>query len=92
MRWLWDPDKNARNKRIHRISFETARLVFDDPHAVTDLDPFPGEERWRTIGLVGHALLFVVHTWPSNDGSDESGRIISARRASARERRLYENG
>ena len=49
-----------------------------------------GEERWQTFGLVGEVVrLLVAHTWSERDG-EEVVRIISARRATARERRRYE--
>jgi uncharacterized DUF497 family protein len=56
--------------------------------------PHPDGDRWRTIGLVGPVLLLVIHTWPeSNSGDEEAvGRIISARKATARERKVYEEG
>jgi uncharacterized DUF497 family protein len=81
MRWTWSLAKNRDNKRKHGLSFDTAQLVFDDPHALSRPDPFPHEDRWQTVG---------VHTWP--DSGDETGRIISARKATAHERRAYEEG
>jgi uncharacterized DUF497 family protein len=62
----------------------------------TRLDPYPREERWQSIGKPyadSHVVLFVVHTDPvmQPDGEEE-GRIISARRATSRERRAYEEG
>jgi uncharacterized protein len=94
VRWIWDPDKAAVNRNKHGLSFETAVLVFDDPHHASKLDPHPDGNRWQTIGFVGPVLLFVVHTWPEADsGADEAvGRIISARKATARERKAYEEG
>lgn len=92
MRWLWSDDKNRRNLVDHGLSFETAALVFDDPLALTREDPHPDEERWRTLGMIGSLTVFVVHTWPDDEGDDEIGRIISARKASAHERRAYEEG
>lgn len=54
-------------------------------------DPHESGERWRTLGLVGQVVLFVVHTLP--EGSERLvGRIISARKATARERLAYEYG
>lgn len=64
MRWIWDPEKERVNRRDHKVSFELAALVFDDPLAVTLLDPYLDEERWRTVGSVGaqnSVVLFVVH-------------------------------
>ena len=94
MRWIWDPDKAAANRTKHDLSFETAVLVFDDPFHASKLDPHPDGDRWHTIGLVGPVLLLVIHTLPEGDfEADEAvGRIISARKATARERKLYEEG
>ena len=96
MSWTWDEEKSRANRRAHKVSFETAQLVFDDPLAITLPDPFPGEERWRTVGSPSHSadvVLFVVHTWPEvNETGEEVGRIISARKATRNERRAYEEG
>lgn len=96
MRWIWDERKNRINRRDHKVSFETAQLVFDDPLAITLPDPFPEEERWRTVGSPSaefDVVLFVVHTWPEADATgEEVGRIISARKATRGERRAYEEG
>jgi uncharacterized protein len=68
--------------------------VFDDPFHASKPDPHPDGDRWHTIGLVGQVLLLVIHTLPEGDfGADEAvGRIISARKATARERKVYEEG
>ena len=94
MRWTWDETKNEANPRTHGLSFEAAVYVFDDPISATQEDPFPHEQRWRTIGMVGTQVVMVVHTWPDIDAktADESGRIISARKATRREREAYEEG
>jgi uncharacterized protein len=94
LQWVWHDKKNRTNKRDHGLSFEAARYVFHDPLAVSRCDPYPGEERWQTIGLIGQMTVFVVHTWPKLDPTtgEETGRIISARRATAHERRAYEEG
>lgn len=94
MRWTWDPNKNTANRRSHSLSFETAALVFDDPLAVTREDPYRYEQRWRTMGMVGSVVLMVVHTWPdaAPGSSVQIGRIISARKATRREREAYEEG
>jgi uncharacterized DUF497 family protein len=94
VRWLWDSDKAASNRSKHGLSFETAILVFDDPLQASKPDPHPDGNRWRTIGLVGSVLLLVIHTWPEGDReADEAvGRIISARKATAGERKVYEEG
>ena len=94
LRWIWNDEKNRINKQGHRLSFETAQCVFRDPLAASRGDPDPGEERWQTIGVIGHVVVFVVHTWPEPDPEtgEEVGRIISARKATAHERRAYEEG
>jgi uncharacterized DUF497 family protein len=94
MRWTWDPKKDRANKRDHGLSFETAQLVFDDPLAVSRLDDDPDESRWQTVGRVGGVTILVVHTWPefSRHGTGTIGRIISARKATAHERKAYEEG
>ncbi len=93
MRWTWDRNKAVSNRRKHGLSFETAMLVFDDPFHASRLDAHPDGDRWHTIGLVGPVLLLVVHSWPEESEEGERvGRIISARKATARERRAYEEG
>jgi uncharacterized DUF497 family protein len=97
--FFWDDAKNESNQRKHGISFECAKLVFDDPLHVSRQDRIEnGEQRWQTVGMVGGvALLLVAHTWYETD-SDETGlsreriRIISARLATRLERKIYEQG
>ena len=57
-------------------------------------DPFPSEQRRRAIGMVGTQVVMVVHTWPDFDTEtgEEIGRIISARKATRREREAHEEG
>ena len=90
--YSWDEAKNANNRRKHGIGFEAAQLVFNDPLHLTRQDRIEnGEQRWQTIGLVGNVVLILVaHTWhDTEDGSDHI-RIISARRATTLERKMYE--
>jgi uncharacterized DUF497 family protein len=91
MRFEWDVAKNQRNLLKHRVRFETAVLAFDDQYALTQRDESAvEEERWITLGLVGPGtVLFIVHTCFDRNG-DEGVRIISARNATPRERRTYE--
>lgn len=93
-RFTWDPAKAASNLRKHGISFEEAVCVFADPMAVTRQDRVEnGEQRWQTIGAVGgFTLLLVAHTLWDDEAGIEVVRIISARRADRKERRIYENG
>lgn len=92
MRWTWDELKNIANQNKHGISFDTAILVFNDPFHVRDDDTYPFEKRFQTIGMVGAAVIIVVHTLPDpkSEGENEVGRIISARKAAPRVRRMYE--
>jgi uncharacterized DUF497 family protein len=98
LRFGWDERKNRINRQKHRVSFETAALVFDDPHHISHLDRYvQGESRWHTIGMVkGTHVLLVVHTSPDSDNEDnaeeENIRIISARKATPQERRIYARG
>jgi uncharacterized protein len=92
LHWTWDPRKAATNRVKHGLSFETAALVFDDPLHASKPDPHPDGDRWQTIGLIGCVLLLVVHTWPGIKDDEPVGRIISARKATPRERKAYEEG
>ena len=91
MRFTWDEDKNRRNLAKHKISFETARLVFEDPFHVSRLERVgEGEERWQTMGLIGSVVVVLVaHTY-REEGDEAVIRIISARKATSHERRYYE--
>ncbi|MBI4967328.1 MAG: BrnT family toxin [Rhodospirillales bacterium] len=92
MRGVWDPKKDRINRQKHGIGFETALGVFSDPFALSALDRIEdGEERWQTIGLIeGVAVVLVAHVFRDDGEGDETVRIISARRATRRERRRYE--
>ena len=96
-RFEWDEAKNLSNQRKHDgVRFEDAREVFHDPLHVSVQDRIEGgEQRWQTVGSVqGLVILGVAHTVTEEDddgGSVEIIRIISARRATPRERRRYEN-
>jgi uncharacterized DUF497 family protein len=87
----WDEKKNRANQKKHGVSFELAQEIFDDPLALSKLDRVEGdEERWHTLGVVeGIVLLLVTHT-ARHDEDEEVIRIISARKATAHERRHYE--
>ena len=97
VRFEWDEAKNLSNQRKHDgVSFEVALHVFQDPLHSSAQDRIEGgEQRWQTVGAVqGFVILVVAHTATEDDadgGSIEIIRIISARRATPRERRRYEN-
>jgi uncharacterized DUF497 family protein len=94
LNWVWDAEKNLTNQINHGISFDTAKLVFDDPLGATRHDAHPDGDRWQTVGVIGSVTVFVVHTLPETVGraGEEVGRIISARKATTHERRAYEEG
>jgi uncharacterized DUF497 family protein len=88
IRFEWDPAKDASNIEKHGISFEEASTVFNDPLSVTidDPDHSATESRFLTLGLsVQNRLIVVIHT-----DRAETIRLISARVATPRERRNYE--
>lgn len=88
MEFEWDARKAALNLRKHGIDFADAAMVLYDELAVTVADEERDEERFVTIGMdVFGRLLVVVYTWLG-----ERVRLISARRATPRERRQYEGG
>ena len=79
----WDYEKEQRNIKIHKISFETAKLVFNDDKRIEffDVNHSGTEDRLITIGKVDK-VLFVVYT----ERGDKT-RIISARPATQQPRR-----
>lgn len=85
----WDPAKAASNFRKHGIHFADAVAALEDEFALTVQDPAADEEeRWITLGRDGLGrLLVVVYAWRG-----ERPRLISARKATSRERREYEEG
>jgi uncharacterized DUF497 family protein len=88
LQFEWNPRKARENQQKHRIGFWEAATVVGDSLAVTILDPdhSEGEERFVTVGYsLRQRLLVVVHT----DRRDVV-RLISARRATKRERVMYE--
>ena len=89
-RFAWDENKNRANQEKHKISFETAILVFEDPTAVSIQDrDTGGEQRWVTIGWVRDSILLVAHTRIFNKEEESVIRLISARKASPGERKVY---
>jgi hypothetical protein len=85
----WDPHKARTNLRKHKISFEEAATVFDDPLSVTKPDPdhSAAENRFLTLGLsFRHRLVLVAHT----DDPDEI-RMICARLPTRSEQYAYED-
>lgn len=90
MQFEWDVDKAEKNFKKHKITFEEASSVFYDHLAITGIDPDHSivEERMITFGLsLSGRLLVIAHT-----DRGESIRIISARKATLKERKIYEEG
>jgi uncharacterized DUF497 family protein len=82
----WDDAKAAQNLALHGVSFEAARLVFDDPFGVEREDRRQnyGEARFILLGMVQERLLVVAYTLRG-----KRTRILSARYAEPFERRRY---
>lgn len=89
MQFEWDEDKARQNTKKHRVSFEQARQVFDDPRVVPfeDLEHSSDDQtRYLIIGMSSIGLLFVSFAF-----GDEVIRLISARRAEKWMVKIYED-
>ena len=90
MKFQWDEAKAAKSLVKHGVQFEEAKTVFDDPRYVDFYDPDHSDDEKRFIRL-GRSragrLLLVSYTERGN-----SVRLISAREATPRERKAYEQG
>ncbi len=85
MGYDWDQAKAAENRQKHGIALADAVGVFEDPYALTRSDIEHGEQRFVTLGRDFLDRLLVVVWTPDRDLL----RLISARRATPRERRQY---
>jgi uncharacterized protein len=82
----WDPAKARANAAKHGIRFADAVIALEDDSALTIPDSSSEEERWITLGMDAFGrILVVVYTW-----REERVRLISARLATPRERKQYE--
>ena len=90
MQFEWDPQKAAANARRRRLSFDEAATVLEDALSTTYPDDAHSEDeaRFVTIGASNRGRILVVAHTERND----TIRIISARRATRREREFYEQG
>ncbi len=89
LRFEWDEQKNTANRRKHGVSFEEAQTVFADEHALLLDDPGhpDGEKRFILLGLSASLRALVVcHCLREKQ---EVIRIVSARKAAAKERSQY---
>jgi hypothetical protein len=88
VRFTWDPDKATSNLKKHAVSFPEAATVFADPLALV-MEDLLHDERVILVGLSkARRVLFTVFA----EVSEDTIRIISARRATSHERRRYEEG
>jgi hypothetical protein len=92
LRFEWDERKNKSNRAKHGVWFEEAQSVFDDRHARVFYDPEHSreEDRFLLLGMsIAARTLVVVHCYRE---ADSLVRIISARKATKKEVRAYEEG
>lgn len=81
----WDSKKAISNLKKYGVDFADAVTVLEDERAITLSEDFPDEERFITIGMDSfNRILVVVYTWRGN-----RIRIISARKATAKEIKQY---
>ena len=91
----WDEVKAAANLRKHRVSFDLASTVFQDPRLLTvaDLEHGEAEERWFSVGIASNGVpLSLVYLWSESDAGVTEIRLISAREATMGEIRQYHEG
>lgn len=86
----WDEAKARENLKKHKVNFDEGKTIFNDPFLLTfpDVESSESEERYINIGMSAkNRVLVLIHT-------ERRGkvRIISCRKAKARERRYYEEG
>lgn len=89
VRFEWDPAKAAENSRKHGVSFEEAQTIFADEFGILldDPDHSTDESRFVLLGLSTRLrTLVVAHCYRS---TEEVVRIITARKATRKERDLY---
>jgi len=91
VRYQWDREKERVNLAKHDVNFQEAQAALEDPGHITrlDVDHSDVEDRFLTVGVGFRARLIAVVTAEPPQGSI---RIISARRATKRERNAYETG
>jgi uncharacterized protein len=91
VRYAWDRRKENANRAKHGVDFEEAESALADSYPLSrfDLEHVGAEDRWLTVGYSSHRRLIAVVTAELPQGRI---RIISARRATKRERHAYETG
>jgi uncharacterized DUF497 family protein len=83
----WDPKKAEASRRKHRVESLDAVIVFDDDRAITVVDEHPTEERYVTFGTDAQGRVLAVSYAIRGD----TIRMVSARKATAREQAQYED-
>jgi uncharacterized protein len=89
----WNPEKEKQNIGKHNLNFRQVASVFKDPNQLSmyDEEHSDDEDRWITIGLDNTGILrIVVHTFEEINESLSKIRIISARKATSNEAKLYQ--
>lgn len=85
MQITWDETKNKLNVEKHGLNFEDAHFVFESQTVTFEDERYDyGEKRYITLGLLIQREVLIVHTQRA-----EQTRIISMRKANARERKIY---
>jgi uncharacterized protein len=87
LEYEWDPKKADRNLRKHGVDFVDAVIVFDDDRAITLQDEHPNEERYLTFGMDAQGRVLAI----SYALRGSTIRVISARKATPRERAQYDD-
>ena len=89
----WDDEKAKKNQRKHKVNFDEAKTVFGDPLLVSFPDEYHSDEEQRLVSIGASSqnkILTVAHTEILENGDTIVVRLISARKATASERRVYE--
>jgi uncharacterized DUF497 family protein len=92
MKFEWDKNKEKTNILKHGVTFEEASYVFADPFVLSkfDDDHSDDEDRYILLGKsLSETILVVIHTFKDQNGI-ELVRIISARKATKKERKVYQ--
>ena len=92
MKFEWDKNKEKINIQKHGVTFEQAFYVFADQFALNrfDNEHSEDEDRWALLGKsLNETLLLIIHTFRNDDGT-EFVRIISARKATKKEKQAYQ--
>lgn len=93
LQFEWDETKARSNQKNHKVSFDEAKTALNDPLLISFADEHHSddEQRFVSIGTSARShILLVVHTERARDDSSVVIRLISARKATASERKVYE--